>query len=208
MLFRSVIGAGGLGSPVLLYLAAGGVGHIEFMDDDEVDLSNLHRQVIHTNADVEKPKVESAARELNARAGGDVTIVGRNEKLTQSNAAELFSGFDLVVDATDNFATRYLIADAASEVGVPVVWGAVLGFDAQVSVFADGLTLRDVHPYREEQGNEPFPIIGALVGQAGTVMAMEALKVLGGFGEPLIGRLLVIDSLNAKFYEVPVVKRP
>lgn len=202
-----VVGAGGLGAPVLLYLAAAGVGYIEFLDDDEVDISNLHRQVLHTLGDLGRPKAHSAKRELDARFSGAVEVVGRVSRLEREEAEELFRSFDLVVDATDNFVTRYLISDAAAEVGVPVVWGAVLGFDAQVSVFADGLTLRDVHSQPPPESNEPFPVFGALVGQAGTIMAMEAVKVLAEFGEPLVGRLLVIDALRAKFHEIPVVRR-
>ena len=212
-----VVGAGGLGSPVLLYLAGAGVGRLELIDDDTVAVSNLHRQPLHTLQDVGKPKSASAEGKLRARAGDLVSVRSHQRRLTPDLARRMFPDFDLVVDASDNFETRYLVSDTAAEVGVPVVWGAVLGFDAQVSVFAGGLTLRDVHPAppHVEGGSPPGqespsgqPAVGPLVGQAGSIMAMEALKVLGHFGDPLIGRLLVIDAYNARFYELPVVKRP
>lgn len=212
-----VVGAGGLGSPVLLYLAGAGIGSVEVIDDDTVAVSNLHRQVLHTLHDVGKPKSLSAENKLVARAGDLVSVRSHQRRLTEELARWIFPSFDLVVDASDNFETRYLVSDVAAEVGVPVVWGAVHGFDAQVSVFTGGLTLRDVHPSppRAPSGASPdlgapaaLPAVGPLVGQAGCVMAMEALKVLGGFGDPLVGRLLVIDALAARFYELPVAKRP
>lgn len=205
-----VVGAGGLGSPVLTYLAAAGVGHIAISDGDTLNTSNLHRQVIHGLQDMGRNKALSARSALTDLAGDMTTVEAFTDRLSYRDMKRMFGDYDLVVDATDNFETRYAISDAGAVTGTTVVWGAVLGFDAQVSVFMDGLTLRDVHfapPAGEQIPKGGLPVIGPLVGQAGTVMAMEAIKVLGGFGNPLVGRLLIIDSKNARFYELPVKKR-
>lgn len=206
-----VVGAGGLGSPVLVYLAAAGVGKIGIVDDDKVEDTNLARQVIHSLTSNGQLKVASAAQRLEDLAGDLVEFETFPFRLSRDNAAGVFENYDLIIDATDNFNARYLISDVAAELGKTLVWGAVLGFDAQVSVFTNGLTLRDVFPTQPPEGSVPVgagsPVFGPLVGQAGTIMAMEALKVVGGFGNALIGRLLVIDSLRATFSEIPIRAR-
>lgn len=209
-----VIGAGGLGSPVLEYLAAAGVGTLGVIDDDSVEESNLHRQVVHSLADVGRSKVESAAERIRDLAGDMVRVEPHKYRLTAENAREVLGRYDVIVDGADNFPTRYLVSDVAAELGVPVVWGSILGFDAQVSVFwsdppaGTAVTLRDVFPGPPPPGTVPScgeaGVIGALCGQAGSVMAMEALKLTARFGQPLLGRLLVIDALSARYTEVPL----
>jgi sulfur-carrier protein adenylyltransferase/sulfurtransferase len=208
-----VLGAGGLGAPVLQYLAAAGVGTIGIVDDDEVDLSNLQRQVVHGSSDVGRSKVDSA-RDTVLELDPSIVVVPHAVRLTKANAREVLSGYDVVVDGTDNFPTRYLVSDAAAELGVPVVWGSVLRFDAQVSVFwsaapGGGVTLRDLFP--REPGPDEVPscaeagVLGALCGQVGSLMATEAVKLICGVGDPLIGRVLVLDALRARWTEIPLV---
>ena len=212
-----VVGAGGLGAPVLQYLAAAGIGTLGVVDDDVVDVSNLQRQVIHGTPDVGRLKVDSA---VDAIAALDPTV--RVEtfpvRLTSENAAEILAGFDLVVDGTDNFPTRYLVSDACERLGLPVVWGSVLRFDAQVSVFwsrppaGPGVTLRDLFPTPPAPDEVPScaeaGVVGALCGQVGSVLATEVVKLVTGVGEPLLGRVLVIDALRARWSEVPLVGPP
>lgn len=209
-----VVGAGGLGSPVLQYLSAAGIGTIGVIDDDVVEESNLHRQVIHSVASIGTPKVESVVRSARRFTGDLVSIEPHNCRLTPANVSQVFAGYDVIVDAADNFPTRYLISDAASKTGKPVVWGSILGFHAQVSVFwsdppsGKGVTLRDLFP------EPPLPdavpslgeagVVGALCGQAGSVMAMETIKMVARIGEPLLGRILVIDSLRASFDQIVI----
>lgn len=209
-----VVGAGGLGSPVLLYLAAAGVGTLGVVDDDVVDRSNLQRQVLHGVADVGRAKLESAFERLRAIAP-DVSLIGHRERLTAANAVEILDGYDLVIDGTDTFETRYAVADACAALGVPLVWGSVLGFDAQISVFwpqaAGGATLRDLFPTPPPAGSVPScgeaGVLGALTGQVGSTMATEAVKLITGVGEPLIGRVLVLDALRQRWTEVPLRAR-
>ncbi len=212
-----VVGAGGLGSPVLLYLAAAGVGTIGIVDLDDVDESNLQRQVVHGWADVGRPKVDSARDAVLAVDAG-ITVIVHAGPLTAENVAGVLSGYDVVVDGTDNFPTRYLVNDACVALGLPEVWGSVLRFDAQVSVFwgrppVPGITavqLRDLFP--EAPGADDAPscadagVLGALCGQVGSVMATEVLKLLMGVGEPLLGRVLVIDALAGRWTEVPLAR--
>lgn len=209
-----VVGAGGLGSPVLLYLAAAGVGTLGIVDDDRVDLSNLQRQVVHGDADVGRSKLDSATDRLRALAP-DLTIEPHPERLLPGTAVELLRGYDLVLDGTDTFETRYAVADACAELGVPLVWGSVLGFDAQVSVFwpahPGGTTLRDLFPEPPPPGTVPScaeaGVLGSLTGQVGSVMATEAIKLITGVGEPLLGRVLVLDALAQRWSEVPLRPR-
>lgn len=209
-----VVGAGGLGSPVLLYLAAAGVGTLGVVDDDVVDRSNLQRQVLHGVADVGRAKLDSAFERLRAIAP-DVRLVAHRERLTAANAVEILDGYDLVLDGTDTFETRYAVADACAALGVPLVWGSVLGFDAQISVFwpqaAGGATLRDLFPTPPPAGSVPTcgeaGVLGALTGQVGSTMATEAVKLITGVGEPLIGRVLVLDALRQRWTEVPLRAR-
>ncbi len=208
-----VVGAGGLGAPVLQYLAAAGVGTLGIVDDDVVDLTNLQRQVIHGTSDVGRPKVDSAR---DAVLELDPTIVVRTHpvRLSSSNAAVLLGEYDLVVDGTDNFPTRYLVSDACAALGLPVVWGSVLRFDAQVSVFwaLAGVTLRDLFPDEPAPGDVPScseaGVVGALCGQVGSLMATEAIKLITGLGRPLLGRVLALDALNSTWTPLPLTPLP
>ncbi|OHR39335.1 adenylyltransferase/sulfurtransferase MoeZ [Corynebacterium sp. HMSC074C04] len=197
-----VIGAGGLGSPALLYLAGAGVGHITIIDDDVVDESNLQRQVIHRESDIGRPKAESAAdavRRLDSEASV-TAIVGR---LSVDNAEELFAAHDVVLDGADNFATRYLSSDAAELTGTPLVWATILQFAGQLSVFwpGHGPMLRDLYPDIPDPGSVPScaagGVLGAMVGQIGSMMVVEAIKVLTGVGKVGVGKLVLIDALEA-----------
>lgn len=218
------IGAGGLGSPALLYLAAAGVGTLGIIDDDVVDRSNLHRQVIHTDTRVGEPKTESAAATLTA-LNPDVRVIEHRCRLTAENAPEIFAEYDLILDGTDNFQTRYVTEQAATDLGKPVVWGSILLFNGQVSVFwtgktaveygapgPDGVSLRDLFPFPPPPGDVPscgdVGVLGALPGQVGTIMATEAIKLICGIGEPLIGRVMVIDTLKGKTDTIPFSPRP
>lgn len=197
-----VVGAGGLGSPALLYLAGAGVGHITIIDDDVVDESNLQRQVIHRESDIGRPKAESAAdavRRLDSEASV-TAIVGR---LSVDNAEELFATHDVVLDGADNFATRYLSSDAAELTGTPLVWATILQFAGQLSVFwpGHGPMLRDLYPDIPDPGSVPScaagGVLGAMVGQVGSMMVVEAIKVLTGVGKVAVGKLVLIDALEA-----------
>lgn len=197
-----VVGAGGLGSPALLYLAGAGVGHITIIDDDVVDESNLQRQVIHRESDIGRPKAESAAdavRRLDSEASV-TAIVGR---LSVDNAEELFATHDVVLDGADNFATRYLSSDAAELTGTPLVWATILQFTGQLSVFwpGHGPMLRDLYPDIPDPGSVPScaagGVLGAMVGQIGSMMVVEAIKVLTGVGKVAVGKLVLIDALEA-----------
>lgn len=209
-----VVGAGGLGAPVLQYLAAAGVGTIGVVDDDVVDTSNLQRQVVHGVADVGRPKVDSA-RDALAALDPTVTVVAHRVRLTDATVDAVLGGYDLVVDGSDNFPTRYLVDDACARLGLPLVWGSVLRFDAQVSVFwasppagVPGTRLRDVFPEPPDpetvESCDQAGVLGAMCGQVGSLMATEAVKLLTGLGEPLLGRLLVLDALRARWREVPL----
>jgi len=211
-----VIGAGGLGAPALQYLAAAGVGIIGVIDDDVVDETNLQRQVIHGTGDIGDHKVDSAIRSI-VELNPLVDVIGHRRRLTPQNAPELFSQYDLVLDGTDNFPTRYLTCDAASAVNVPVLWASVLGFDAQVSLFwsdppaGEGVTLRDVFPAPPAPGSVPScsqaGVVGAMVGQIGSLMAAEAVKLIIGAGESLLGRVIVFNQLRTTWAAVPIRPR-
>lgn len=206
-----VVGAGGLGAPVLHYLAAAGVGTLGIVDDDLVSLSNLQRQVIHDTVSVDLPKTESAAATI-TRINPHVTVEQHRLRLTAENVAELVSAYDIVIDGTDNFDTRYAIADACAEAERPLITGAVGRFDGSVTVLkpyetgADGRrnpSYRDLFPEPPPRDLVPScaeaGVLGALVGVIGTLQAMEAIKLVTGIGEPLIGRLLMYDGLGANF---------
>ena len=210
----AVVGAGGLGSPALLYLAAAGVSHLTVIDDDEIDLTNLQRQVIHRTADVGMAKVDSAARavrELNPL----VTVNGVREHLDESNVRGILAGHHVVLDGSDNFDTRYVVNDAAMALGIPLVWAAVLRFDAQISTFlppelggAGAVQLRDLFPVPPRPEDVPScaeaGVLGAMVGQVGSIMAAEAVKLITGTGEPLVGRILLLDALTQRTREIPL----
>ena len=208
-----VVGAGGLGSPVLLYLAAAGVGTLGIVDDDDVDVSNLQRQVIHGVSDVGSSKADSAARSI-AELNPLVHVVLHREHLDNSNVLEIFAGYDLVVDGTDNFATRYLVNDAAEILGKPYVWGSILRFDGQVSVFwgLHGPTYRDLFPQAPPAGSVPScaegGVLGVLCAQIGSVMATEAIKLVTGTGRTLLGRVLVFNALEMSWRELKVRRDP
>lgn len=209
----AVIGAGGLGSPALLYLAGAGVGHVLIIDDDVVDLSNLHRQVIHTTDGVGRPKAESA-REAMLALNPSVTVSVAVERLTWSNALSLLEGYDMILDGSDNFETRHIASWAAASLGVPHIWASILGFDAQLTVFhADhGPIYEDLFPTPPPAGSVPScsqaGVLGPVVGIVGSSMAMEALKLITGVGRPLIGRLGYYSSMDGTWEYIPVVGNP
>ncbi len=197
-----VIGAGGLGSPALLYLAGAGVGHITIIDDDVVDESNLQRQVIHRESDIGRPKAESAADAVR-RLDSEASVTAIAGRLSVDNAEELFATHDVVLDGADNFATRYLSSDAAELTGTPLVWATILQFTGQLSVFwpGHGPMLRDLYPEIPDPGSVPScaagGVLGAMVGQIGSMMVVEAIKVLTGVGKAAVGKLVLIDALEA-----------
>ncbi|UVI37511.1 molybdopterin-synthase adenylyltransferase MoeB [Brevibacterium spongiae] len=199
-----VIGAGGLGSPVLNYLAAAGVGSLTIIDDDAVETSNLQRQIIHRTADVGRSKVESAAAALH-RLDPHLEVRTINGRLSPDNALELFADHDVVLDGADNFATRYLSNDAAELTGTPLVWGTIFRFAGQVSTFVPGHgpMLRDLFPDIPEPDSVPNcaegGVLGVLCGTVGSAMATEAIKLICGIGTPFIGRLLRYDALAGEY---------
>ncbi|MDQ1609337.1 MAG: sulfur-carrier protein adenylyltransferase/sulfurtransferase [Microbacteriaceae bacterium] len=206
-----VIGAGGLGSPALLYLAAAGVGTIGIIDDDVVDPSNLQRQVVHGATDVGRSKVASASDTI-AAINPHVTVEQHPVRLDSSNALDLFSRYDLILDGADNFATRYLANDAAAILGKPYVWGAVLRFTGQVTVFWEkyGPTYRDLFPEPPEHGTVPScgeaGVLGIVCAAIGSAMAAEAIKLITGIGQSLLGRLQLFDALTSTWREIAVRK--
>lgn len=210
----AVVGAGGLGSPALLYLAAAGVGTLTVIDDDAVDATNLQRQVIHDAMSVGLPKVESAVDRVRG-LNPDCTVRGRCERITADNAAELLADHDLVLDGSDNFETRYAVDAACAELGLPLVWAAVFRTAAHLTTFwtaapegQPAVGLRDLFPEPPLPGSVPAcgdaGVLGALVGQVGSMMASEAIKLITGTGEPLLGRVLYVDSLASTQREIPL----
>jgi len=211
-----LIGAGGLGSPAALYLAAAGVGQIGIVDYDTVDVSNLQRQILHGQSDVGRPKVDSAAdslREINP----EVKVIGYKEPITSFNAFEIISGYDLVLNGSDNFPTRYLVNDACQMLGIPLVDASIFMFEGQVTVYQPkhqesgvegGPCYRCLYPDPPPPGEVPScaeaGVLGVLPGIVGTLQAIEAIKLLVGFGEPLIGRLLMIDTTDMTFRTLKV----
>jgi molybdopterin/thiamine biosynthesis adenylyltransferase len=208
------VGAGALGSPVIAYLAAAGVGTLGVVDNDSVSLSNLQRQILHTTADIGVLKTDSA-RAFAEALNPHVTMVTGTERLTGANAAPLLDGYDLVIDGSDSFSTRIAVAEAAESLGVPLVSGAVSMFDGQVTVFAPHLRRPDGSPwpgfrslYPDDADDADLPsceatgVLGPVTGVIGTLMAMEAIKLLTGIGTPLLGRLLLYDGRAAAFTEV------
>jgi len=208
-----LLGAGGLGSPAALYLAAAGVGTLGIVDDDTVDLSNLQRQVIHTTDRVGEPKVDSAAETI-AQINPDVEVVKHQVRLDSSNVIELIEPYDIVVDGLDNFPTRYLLNDASVRLRKPVVSASILGFDGQLSVFKpyEGPCYRCLYPVPPPAELAPScganGVIGVLPGTMGLLQATEVVKLILGEGEPLIGRLLLYEALGATFTELKVRRDP
>ncbi|MEV0729410.1 adenylyltransferase/sulfurtransferase MoeZ [Polymorphospora sp. NPDC050346] len=207
------VGAGGLGSPALMYLAAAGVGTLGIIDFDTVDESNLQRQIIHGQSDVGRPKAESAAasiREINPL----VKVEIHNTALDRDNVREIFAQYDLIVDGTDNFATRYMVNDAAVLLGKPYVWGSIYRFDGQASVFwaEHGPCYRCLYPEPPPPGMVPScaegGVLGVLCASVGSIQVTEAIKLLTGIGEPLVGALTVYDALEMTYRKIKVRKDP
>ena len=211
-----VIGAGGLGSPALLYLAAAGVGTIGIAEFDEVDESNLQRQVIHGQSDVGKSKAQSAKESI-AETNPYVNVVLHEERLDNDNVMQVFEGYDLIIDGTDNFATRYMVNDAAYFLGIPYVWGSIYRFDGQASVFApklvdDAPCYRCLYPEPPPPGMVPScaegGVLGVLCASIGSIQVNEAIKLLTGIGDPLVGKLMIYDALEMEYRKLKVRKDP
>ncbi|GAA3439406.1 adenylyltransferase/sulfurtransferase MoeZ [Kutzneria kofuensis] len=212
-----VVGAGGLGSPALLYLAAAGVGTLGIVEFDVVDESNLQRQVIHGQSDVGRPKAESA-RDSIAEINPFVKVNLHQTHLSSENALDIFREYDLILDGTDNFATRYLVNDAAVLLGKPYVWGSIFRFEGQASVFWDdapngqGLNYRDLYPEPPPPGMVPScaegGVLGVLCASIGSIMVNEAIKLITGIGETLLGRLMVYDALEMTYRTIKIRKDP
>jgi adenylyltransferase/sulfurtransferase len=207
------VGAGGLGSPALLYLAAAGVGTLGVIDFDVVDESNLQRQIIHGQSDVGRPKAESA-RDSILELNPLVNVVLHQERLDSDNALRIFEPYDLIVDGTDNFATRYLVNDACVLLGKPYVWGSIYRFDGQASVFwaEYGPCYRCLYPEPPPPGMVPScaegGVLGVLCASIGSIQVNEAIKVITGIGEPLVGRLMIYDALEMSYRTLKVRKDP
>lgn len=207
------VGAGGLGSPSLMYLAAAGVGTLGIVEFDEVDESNLQRQIIHGQSDIGRSKGESARdsiKEINPL----VDVILHNERLDSSNVLEIFADYDLILDGTDNFATRYLVNDAAVILGKPYVWGSIYRFEGQASVFwaEHGPNYRDLYPEPPPPGMVPScaegGVLGILCASIASIMTTEAIKLIMGIGEPLLGRLMIYDALEMSYRRLPIRKDP
>ncbi|MGO8685529.1 MAG: HesA/MoeB/ThiF family protein [Thermoleophilia bacterium] len=208
-----VVGVGGLGSPALYYLAAAGVGHLGIVDADVVELSNLQRQILHSTADLGRPKTISAAEKLRA-LNPDVDVVGYQERFTEHNAVALLAGYDVIVDGVDNFASRYLLNDACVLQGKTLIEGAVLRYTGMVTTIKGGETAcyRCLFPAAPADGQVPSAaeagVFGPVAGMIGVLQAAEALKVLAGFGQPLINRALYVDLLTMAFDVIEVAREP
>ena len=211
-----VIGAGGLGSPALLYLAAAGVGTLGVAEFDEVDESNLQRQVIHGQSDIGKSKALSAKESI-AEVNPLVEVVLHEERLDNDNVMDVFRGYDLIVDGTDNFATRYMVNDAAYFLGIPYVWGSIYRFDGQASVFAptlvdDAPCYRCLYPEPPPPGMVPScaegGVLGVLCASIGSIQVNEAIKLLTGIGDPAVGKLVIYDALELEWRKLKVRKDP
>ncbi|HCK79763.1 MAG TPA: adenylyltransferase/sulfurtransferase MoeZ [Actinobacteria bacterium] len=207
------VGAGGLGSPSLMYLAAAGVGTIGIVEFDVVDESNLQRQIIHSQDDIGRPKAESA-RDTVRGINPFVNVVVHNERLENANVLEIFSQYDLIVDGTDNFATRYMVNDACVLLGKPYVWGSIYRFEGQASVFwaEHGPQYRDLYPEPPPPGMVPScaegGVLGVLCASIGSIMGTEAIKLITGIGETLLGRLMIYDALEMSYRTVKIRKDP
>ncbi|MGI8799911.1 MAG: adenylyltransferase/sulfurtransferase MoeZ [Pseudonocardia sp.] len=213
-----VVGAGGLGSPALMYLAAAGVGTLGILDFDVVDESNLQRQIIHGQSDIDRPKADSArdsVQEINPL----IEVRVHREHLDSSNALDIFADYDLILDGTDNFATRYLVNDACVLLGKPYVWGSIFRFEGQASVFwaeptggREGVQYRDLYPEPPPPGMVPScaegGVLGVLCASIGSIMVTEAIKLITGIGDTLLGRLMVYDALEMSYRTVRIRKDP
>ena len=207
-----IVGAGGLGSPIALYLALAGVGTIGIVDFDDVDISNLQRQILHTDSDIGRPKVQSAKDTLQA-ANKDVNVILHEFPLMSDNAMEVMSQYDVIINGADNFATRYLVNDASYLAGKPLVDGSILLFDGQATVFIPGKgCYRCLFPEPPPPGEVPScaeaGVLGVLPGMVGTIQATEAVKLIMGIGQSLSGKLLLIDALDMDFRAVKIRRDP
>ena len=209
----AIIGAGGLGSPAAIYLAAAGVGTIGIVDMDTVEESNLQRQILHSTETIGKNKVDSAEKTLST-LNPDVNIITYNTRLNKDNAIEIIENYDVVVDGTDNFQTRYLINDASVKTGTPVVHGSIFQYEGQITVFdpKDGPTYRDIFPEPPQNGTTPncteAGVLGVLPGIVGSIQALETIKLILEIGEGLSGRLVVFDALEMSFHEYKIDRDP
>jgi sulfur-carrier protein adenylyltransferase/sulfurtransferase len=207
-----IVGAGGLGSPTAIYLAAAGVGRIGLVDFDRVDITNLHRQILYGTSDVGRPKLEAASERLHD-LNPEVQVEAHAARLTSENALDILPGYDVVIDGTDNFATRYLVNDACKILGKPNVYGSIFRFDGQASVFATetGPCYRCLYPEPPPPGMVPScaegGVLGVLPGVVGTIQAIEAIKLITGIGETLAGRLLIFDALRMTFRVMKLRRR-
>jgi sulfur-carrier protein adenylyltransferase/sulfurtransferase len=207
------VGAGGLGSPALMYLAAAGVGTLGIVEFDTVDESNLQRQIIHSQADIDRPKVDSAADTVKG-INPYVNVIKHETRLDSTNVMELFAQYDLIVDGTDNFATRYLVNDACVLLNKPYVWGSIYRFDGQASVFwsEHGPCYRCLYPEPPPPGMVPScsegGVLGVLCASIGSIQVTEAIKVLTGIGDPLVGSLIVYDALEMTYRKIKMRKDP
>ena len=208
-----IIGAGGLGSPASMYLAAAGVGRIGLADFDKVDITNLHRQILYGTSQVGQPKLSAAMARLHD-LNPEITIEAHEAAITSENALEIFRAYDMIVDGTDNFPTRYLVNDACVLTGKPNVYGSIFRFDGQASVFyaREGPCYRCLYPEPPPPNVVPScaegGVLGVLPGVIGTIQAIEAIKLITGVGEPLIGRLLLFDALRMEFRRLKLKKDP
>ncbi|PKQ26418.1 MAG: hypothetical protein CVT64_04885 [Actinobacteria bacterium HGW-Actinobacteria-4] len=206
----AIVGVGGIGCPAAIYLAAAGVGQLTIIDPDHVSVTNLHRQVLYGAGDVGLPKAQTAAAAIR-RMSPDSEVSAVPCAVTSANAMGLLAGHDVIVDGTDTFAARFVVADAGVELGIPVAWGAVLGWDGHVTVFDSLVTLRDLHP-AEPAGDiascESSAVLGTLCGQVGSAVATEAVKIITGMGQPLVGRIASIDARTGRWREVELLPAP
>ncbi|MDO5719664.1 MAG: ThiF family adenylyltransferase [Actinomycetaceae bacterium] len=208
----TVVGAGGLGSPALLYLAGAGIGHLHIVDDDVVSAIDLHRQIIHAETTIGVFKAESARKRLEA-LNSDVTVSTTTERLTLANGVDLLAASDVVLDATDNFESRHLISRLCQQLGVPHVWGAVLGYETQVSVFdaRRGPIYEDLFPAPPPPDKRETcvtaGVLGPVVGMAGAMMAVETIKLITSIGTPLIGTVAFYDFAESRWNFVPLKSR-
>ncbi|MGH2958286.1 MAG: molybdopterin-synthase adenylyltransferase MoeB, partial [Solirubrobacterales bacterium] len=208
-----LLGAGGLGAPVALYLAAAGVGTLGIVDDDVVDASNLQRQVIHSTETIGEPKVESAKRTIE-KLNPDVDVVTYNTRINADNIMDIIEGYDIIVDGVDNFPTRYLLNDATVRLQIPVVSASILAFDGQLTVFKpyEGPCYRCLYPVPPPAELAPScgenGVLGVLPGTMGLLQATEVLKLILGIGEPLVGRLMLYDALAEEFTNLKIRRDP
>lgn len=204
-----VVGTGGLGSPVLYYLTAAGVGTIGIADNDTVDLSNLQRQILHSTPDLNLPKTDSASEKLR-KLSPETSIVSIQERVTNDNVSRIISGYDVVVDATDNFSTRFILNEACLNARVPFVHGGVREFGGQAMTIlpGEGPCLKCIFRTPPEESLTPLGVVGAVAGTIGTIQAAEVFKILLGIGRLLVGRLVVYDALEVSLREITVNPNP